>query len=59
MSDDSQNPEILEKIAIAQEKKNAADTAFKSGDLQNGMANEVIDVLFMLSLIELTYRCLE
>lgn len=31
------NPEIEEKITIAKQKKDEADQAFKSGDIQKGM----------------------
>ncbi len=31
------NPGVEEKLAVARENKDAADQAFKSGDLQNGM----------------------
>lgn len=34
---DAVKPDIEEKLVVAREKKDVADQAFKSGDLQNGM----------------------
>ncbi|CAL1716651.1 unnamed protein product [Somion occarium] len=51
---DATNPEIEQKIAVAKEKKDAGDQAFKSGDIQNALLSYHQAILYLQGLYKNT-----